>query len=226
MSTHEPAAAHPEQPTDAPAPPGGAAHMLPTLQDVMLAVAPARSALAGFCVLWQTGALLSTSKEMFGARGEFLNTRTTLKGRRGKHRISAAGLRAYTEGCPQLSRVDFTGCGAVVTSAAVIALARGCPKLSSLSLRGCGHRIVTDEAVIALSQVCRQLSSLDLGGSRQYPLQITDACVIALSQGCPQLSSLDLYGCNKITSACVIALQACPDIELGYSTVGCEVSLL
>ena len=31
-----------------------------TLQDVLLTIAPARSAIADFCVLWQAGALLST----------------------------------------------------------------------------------------------------------------------------------------------------------------------
>ena len=144
--------AHPEQPAHAPPPPGEEARVPPTLQGVMLAIAPARSAVADFCVLWQTGALLSTSKEMRDGRGEFLNTRTTLKGRRGARRISAAGLRAYAGGCPQLSRVNLAGCREVVTDVAVIALAQGCPQLSSLDLDGCIQ--ITDTAVITLEREC------------------------------------------------------------------------
>ena len=189
MSAHEPPA-HPEQPEGAPAPPGEEAHVPPTLQGVMLAIEPARSAVADFCVLWQTGALLSTNKEMCDARGEFLNTRTTLKGRRGAHRISAAGLRAYAVWCPQLSRVDLAGCEAEVTSAAIIALAQGCPRLSSLVLT-CIFSKITDAAVIALSEGCPQLSELNLSWCEQ----ITDAAIIALAQGCPQLSSLNLERC-------------------------------
>ena len=151
-----------------------------TLQDVLLTIAPARSAIADFCVLWQAGALLSTSREMLGVRAALLDTRTMLKGRRGAHRISRAGLRMYTEGCPGLFSVDLSGCNQI-TDACVIALSQGCPKLSALNLSVCN--LITDACVIALSQGCPQLSSLNLGGCDQ----ITDACVIALSQGYPQL---------------------------------------
>ena len=151
-----------------------------TLQDVLLTIAPARSAIADFCVLWQAGALLSTSREMLGVRAALLDTRTMLKGRRGAHRISRVGLRMYTEGCPGLISVDLSGCYQI-TDACVIALSQGCPKLSSLDLRNCGQ--ITDACVIALSQGCPQLSSLNLYGCEQ----ITDACVTALSQGYPRL---------------------------------------
>ena len=115
--------------------PAANAQERPTLQSVLLTIAPARSAIADFCVLWQTGALLSTSTEMLGARGEFLNTRTTLKGKRGAHQISRVGLRAYAEECPQLSSVDLSDCDQI-TDACVIALSQGCPQLSSLDLYG------------------------------------------------------------------------------------------
>ena len=151
-----------------------------TLQDVLLTIAPARSAIADFCVLWQAGALLSTSREMLGVRAALLDTRTMLKGRRGAHRISRVGLRMYTEGCPRLISVDLYYCKQI-TDACVIALSQGCPQLSSLNLCRCDQ--ITDACVIALSQGCSQLSSLCLYGCSQ----ITDACVIALSQGCPQL---------------------------------------
>ena len=180
---HEPPAL-PEQPAREPAaappPPGERAQALQTLQRVILTIAPARSAIADFCVLWQTGALLSTSKEMLGARGDFLNTRTTLKGKRGGHQISRVGLRAYAEGCPQLSSVDLRNC-LQNAEACVIALSKGCPKLSSLDLGDCCE--ITDACVIALSQGCPQLSYLYLYDCNQ----ITDACVTALSQGYPQL---------------------------------------
>ena len=146
---------------------------LQTLQSVMLTIAPARSVIADFCVLWQAGALLSTSKEMLGARGDFLNTRTTLKGKRGAHQISRVGLRAYAEGCPQLSSVDLSGCDQIA-EACVIALSQGCPQLSSVDLSDCYE--ITDACVIALSQGCPQLSFLDLGDC----CEITDACVICL----------------------------------------------
>ena len=156
----------------APSHPGREARK--TLQDVLLTIAPARSAIADFCVLWQAGALLSTSREMLGVRAALLDTRTMLKGRRGAHRISRVGLRMYTEGCPGLFSVDLSGCGRI-TDACVIALSQGCPKLSSLNLD----------------------SNLFLGGCNQ----ITDMSVIALSQGCPQLSSLNLDDCEQITDA-------------------------
>ena len=146
---HEPPV-HPGHPNGAPAAPGEEAYVPPTMQGVMFAVALARSTLADFCVLWQTGALFSTSTEMFGGRGEFLSTRTTLKGKRGAHRISAAGLRAYADGCPQLSFVDLTGCSEVATEAALIALSQGCPQLSSLNLYYCD--LITDACVSALRQ--------------------------------------------------------------------------
>ena len=100
---------------------------------------------------------MSTSKEMLGTRGDFLNTRTTLKGKRGAHQISRVGLRAYAEGCPQLSSVDLSGCNQI-TDACVIALSQGCPKLSSLELRGCDQ--ITDACVNALSQRDPHLSIL------------------------------------------------------------------
>ena len=151
-----------------------------TLQDVLLTIAPARSAIADFCVLWQAGALLSTSREMLGVRAALLDTRTMLKGRRGAHRISRVGLRMYTEGCPRLISVDLKNHGRI-TDACVIALSQGCPQLSSLNLTRCSQ--ITDACVIALSQGCPQLSSLNLYGCSQ----ITDACVTALSQVYPQL---------------------------------------
>ena len=120
-----------------------------TLPSVVLTIAPARSAIADFCVLWQMGALMSTSKEMLGTRSDFLDTRTTLKGKRGAHQISRVGLRAYAEGCPQLSSVDLS-CNAQITNACVIALSQGCPKLSSLDLTCCNQ--ITDARVIALSR--------------------------------------------------------------------------
>ena len=145
----------PEQPQPAaPPPPGEKAQALQTLQSVMLTIAPARSVIADFCVLWQAGALLSTSKEMLGARGDFLNTRTTLKGKRGAHQISRVGLRAYAEECPQLSSVDLSDCDQI-TDACVIALSQGCPQLSSLNLSGCNE--ITDACVTALSQGYPQL---------------------------------------------------------------------
>ena len=165
-----------------------------TLQDVLLTIAPARSAIADFCVLWQAGALLSTSREMLRVRAALLDTRTKLKGRRGAHRISRAGLRMYTEGCPKLFSVDLSGCYQI-TDACVIALSQGCPQLSSLDLSY--YTQITDACVIALSQGCPQLSSVDLSGCSQ----ITDACVIALWQGSPQLSSVDLSECEQITDA-------------------------
>ena len=117
-----------------------------TLQDVLLTIAPARSAIADFCVLWQAGALLSTSREMLGVRTALLATRTMLKGRRGAHRISRTGLRMYTEGCPGLISVDLSGCYQI-TDACVIALSQGCPKLSSLNLSGCSQ--ITDAGIIS-----------------------------------------------------------------------------
>ena len=184
MSTHEPPA-HPEQPTGAPPPPGEAAYVPPTLVDIMLCIEPLRDAVLEYCVPWQTGALLSTTKEMRDARGEFLRARTTLVGMRGTCHISAAGLLAYARWCPQLSKLHLFEC-----------------------------KKTTDAGVIAVAQGCPQLSSLDLGGSRQYPLQITDAGVIALAQGCPQLSSLNLEGCDKITDKAVIAVvQGCPQLS-------------
>ena len=144
---HQPPAI-PEQPQPAaPPPPGEMAHALQTLQSVMRTIAPARSMIADSCVLWQTGALLSTSREMLGARGDFLNTRTTLKGKRGRRRISRAGLRAYAEGCPQLSSVDLSGCNHI-TDEYVIALSQGCPQLSYLNLYNCNQ--ITDASVIRL----------------------------------------------------------------------------
>ena len=125
-----------------------------TLQDVLLTIAPARSAIADFCVLWQAGALLSTSREMLGVRAALLDTRTMLKGRRGAHRISRVGLRMYTEGCPRLFSVDLSGCEQI-TDACVIALSQGCPQLSSLNLYGCSQ--ITDACVTALSQGYPQL---------------------------------------------------------------------
>ena len=104
LLAHDPLA-HPEQSANTPAPPGEEARVPPTLQGVMLAVAPARSALADFCVLWQTGALLSTSREMRDGRGEFLSTRTTLKGRRGARGISAAEWAADDYGSRRDGRI-------------------------------------------------------------------------------------------------------------------------
>ena len=128
----------------APTHPGEGARK--TLQDVLLTIAPARSAIADFCVLWQAGALLSTSREMLGVRAALLDTRTMLKGRRGAHRISRVGLRMYTEGCPRLISVDLSGCYQI-TDACVIALSQGCPQLSSLNLSDC--RQITDACVTA-----------------------------------------------------------------------------
>ena len=147
---HEPPALpeQPRGPAAAPPPPGEKAQALQTLQSVMLTIAPARSVIADFCVLWQAGALLSTSKETLGARGDFLNTRTTLKGKRGAYQISRVGLRAYAEGCPQLSRVDLARCREVVEDADVMALSKGCPQLSSLNLGFCD--LITDACVMAL----------------------------------------------------------------------------
>ena len=207
------APAHPEQPADAPAPPGEEAHVPPTLVGVLLAVALVRSAVADFCVLWQAGALLSTSKEMRDARGEFLATRTTLEGSGDlcciSCCISAAGLCAYGRWCPQLSYVNLSFSEEIITDATLRALWQGCPQLLHVDLKGCGGEI-TDAAVIALAKNCKQLSYLNLDDCRE----ITDAAVIALAQGCPQLSSLDLSRCRWITKAVVFALaQGCKQLS-------------
>ena len=106
---HVPPAA-PEQPADAPAPPGEQAYEPPTLTSVLLAIALVRSVVADYCVLWQTGALLSTCKEMRNARGAFLATRTALNAEDEDHCITQQGLRAYVRGCSKLSSMNFTYC--------------------------------------------------------------------------------------------------------------------
>ena len=121
---------------------------------------------------------------------------------------------ALSQGCPQLSSLDLSGCNQI-TDACVIALSQGCPQLSSLNLYDCEQ--ITDAGVAALLQGCPDLkfrdfrdiagdqclqvmiernpemTELDLGGL-QY--RSRTRCVIALSQGCPQLSSLNLSGCD------------------------------
>ena len=100
LLAHEPPA-HPEQPANTPAPPGEEAYVPPTLQGVMFAIEPARSAVADFCVLWQTGALLSTNKEMRDGRGELA---------RAGWRVPATGI--ILRGAPISSPWVLSGCGA------------------------------------------------------------------------------------------------------------------
>ena len=182
--------ATPEQPTDAPATPGEEAYEPPTLVGVLLAIALVRSAVADFCVLWQTGALLSTCKEMRDARGAFLATRTALDaGGDGEYRITDKGLRAYVWGCPKLSSLNFSYCS-YITDANLQYVAHYCPQISAVNLSNCNQ--ITNAAVIALAQGCHQLKRLKLS----FCDVITDAAVLALSQGCPQLSFLSLALCN------------------------------
>ena len=118
-------------------------------------IAPVRSQIADLLVLWRMGALFSASRKFRGeARRAFLLTRVGLVGRCGRHRISLVGLRAYGEGCTQLTSLDLWDCKQI-TDASVIALSKGCPNLTSLDLSECED--ITDASVIALSKGCPNL---------------------------------------------------------------------
>ncbi|GFQ01639.1 F-box protein skp2a [Phtheirospermum japonicum] len=96
-------------------------------------------------------------------------------------RLTDRSLYALARGCPDLVKLNISGCTAFSDTAlgyltGVKSLAYGCPDLRALDL--CGCLLITDESVVALANNCLQLRSLGL----YYCQNITDRAMYSLAQ--------------------------------------------
>ncbi|KAL0365926.1 UNVERIFIED_CONTAM: F-box protein SKP2A [Sesamum radiatum] len=114
-------------------------------------------------------------------------------------RLTDHSLYALAHGCPNLVRLNISGCSAFSDTLAF--LTGFCRKLKFLNLCGC-VRAASDRALKAIGYNCNKLQSLNLG----WCDRVGDEGVKSLAYGCPDLRALDLCGCVLITDDSVIAL--------------------
>ena len=101
-------------------------------------------------------------------------------------RISVASLKAVSEGCPQLTRLNLNYDNLAVPTAApgVIWPPSGLTKLRAIDLRGCPN--LTPDLFENLLQTCQNLEML------VTPCHITDVDLNCIANHCPNLVSLDM----------------------------------
>ncbi|GFR49754.1 hypothetical protein Agub_g11912 [Astrephomene gubernaculifera] len=89
------------------------------------------------------------------------------------------GVMCLAAGCPRLTRVALTHCGAL-TDRSLYSLASHCRGLTSISLGGY-HELITDYGAVVLFQACPGLTRVSLSGKLR---RVTDVAVEALAAAC------------------------------------------
>ena len=93
--------------------------------------------------------------------------------------------------CPELLRLDLSGCNAV-TDCGLQHIAAGCPKIEVLSLEGLWR--LSDTGLLSVVFSCRDLVYLFLSDC-----DVTDSTLHAIAEKCPRIKRLILRGLDRVT---------------------------
>jgi hypothetical protein len=126
------------------------------------------------------------------------------------NRLSDVGVCALAQHCTQLVVVDFFSCN--LTSAAVIALAQGCPHLSKVNFSFCTP--LTNDAVSALVEHCTRLTVAAFSYCPQITSGAIVALALFVPKNCPLLTSIDLRQCRIEANAAAILRKHIPQLTL------------
>jgi hypothetical protein len=144
----------------------------------------------------------------------FATGRASLSLRNSK--VSAKYLLAVLQRCPQLTRLDVSGC-LPVDDDVVAAVLQLCPALEHLCIRNC--RKLSDATLVTLQKQAKSITSLSIGGN----INITDVGLqhfINQYPGAPLLQELHISGLPLSPALLAAIAKRCEnlrELSVGYA---------